>query len=222
MTFPYAGVLFDFSSTLFYIESAVEATTAVGLDSDQWAHRLHEGGALNGSSGPPVIPPHLREIWAARDLSMKAHRQAYSSMAVHTGLSADEAAVLYDRGVSSAAWRPYPDTVEVLTELHARQIPTALVSNIGWDPRQVLTEYGAASLLAELVLSYEVGVVKPNPRMFTVACAALGIAPENALMVGDNPSADGAAVEIGCHFVYVEPDPQRREPDALLRAVGLR
>lgn len=221
VTIPYAGVLFDFSSTLFYIESAAEATAASGLDPDLWARRLQDGGALNGSSGPEQIPHHLRDIWSTRDLSLVNHRQAYSGLARHTGLSADEASALYDRGVSSSAWRPYPDTVSVLTELRARRTPTALVSNIGWDPRSVLTEHGVIDLFDTLVLSYEVGVVKPDHRIFQLACAGLRVDPSRTVMVGDNVDADGAAAGIGCTFVHVEPDVALRPPHALRRAVGL-
>ncbi|SOD71728.1 HAD superfamily hydrolase (TIGR01493 family)/HAD superfamily hydrolase (TIGR01509 family)/HAD superfamily hydrolase (TIGR01549 family) [Jatrophihabitans sp. GAS493] len=217
----YRGVLFDFSATLFYIESSEAATTAAGLDPARWAKRLHDGGALNGSSGPEQIPLHLQDVWARRDLSLAAHREAYSGMSRHTGLSADEAARLYERGVSVAAWRPYPETLAVLTRLKALGIPTAMVSNIGWDPRPVLSTHGALGLIDELVLSYEVGVMKPDPEIFRIACAHLGVTPAHCVMVGDNPHADGGSTAIGCPFVFVEPDPALRAADALRQAAGI-
>ncbi|SDI75661.1 Haloacid dehalogenase superfamily, subfamily IA, variant 2 with 3rd motif like haloacid dehalogenase/haloacid dehalogenase superfamily, subfamily IA, variant 3 with third motif having DD or ED/haloacid dehalogenase superfamily, subfamily IA, variant 1 with third motif having Dx(3-4)D or Dx(3-4)E [Frankineae bacterium MT45] len=214
-------MLFDFSATLFYIEPASEATAAAGLDPARWAQRLHDGGALNGSSGPAQIPHHLQDVWARRDLSLQAHREAYTGMSQHTGLSADEAAALYDRGVSVDAWRPYPETLLVLKSLKDRGIPTALVSNIGWDPRPVLAAHGALELLDELVLSYEVGVMKPDPEIFRIACARIGVEPQSCVMVGDNPHADAGSTAIGCPFVHIEPDPALRAADALLQAAGI-
>ncbi len=94
----------------------------------------------------------------------------------------------------------------------------AVVSNIGWDPRPVFARWGVADLFAALVLSYERGVIKPDRRMFEIACAELGVAPAEALMIGDNPDADGAAAAAGCAFVLVAPDPAR-PPDVLLKAI---
>ena len=58
---------------------------------------------------------------------------------------------------------------------------------------------------------------------FLAACAALGVAPEHALMVGDNPLSDGGAVDAGLPTLLlpvVEPR-QRRGLGAVLRLVGL-
>lgn len=179
---------------------------------------LERLGAINGSGQPADLPEHLVQVWTERDLSAAAHRAAYSGSALHAGLTEQQARLLYERGVSPAAWTPYPDTVEVLRRLRAAGVPTAVVSNIGWDPRPVFARWGVTDLFAALVLSYERGVIKPDPRIFQLACQELGVAPTDALMVGDNPDADGAAAAIGCRFALVASDPAR-PPDSLLRAV---
>lgn len=213
------AVLFDFSGTLFHIESAEAAVRgALGAELTGHAPELERLGAINGSGQPADLPEHLAQVWAERDLSAEAHRAAYSGSARHAGLSEQQAGLLYARGVSPVAWTPYPDTVEVLRRLRAARIPTAVVSNIGWDPRPVFARWGVADLFAALVLSYERGVIKPDPRIFRLACRELGVAPSDALMVGDNPDADGAATTIGCRFALVPSDPDR-PPDSLLKAV---
>ena len=88
-------------------------------------------------------------------------------------------------------------------------MPTAVVSNIGWDPRPVLDRWAVRDLIDELVLSDEVGLLKPDPAIFRLACARLGVDPAVTVMVGDNPDADGGAVAAGCRFVLV-PRPTRR------------
>lgn len=41
-----------------------------------------------------------------------------------------------------------------------------------------------------LVLSYEVGLAKPDPAIFRLVCDKLGLPPAEILFVGDTPSAD--------------------------------
>ena len=41
-----------------------------------------------------------------------------------------------------------------------------------------------------LVLSYEVGLAKPDPAIFHLVCDKLGLPPAEILFVGDTPSAD--------------------------------
>jgi HAD superfamily hydrolase (TIGR01549 family) len=101
-------------------------------------------------------------------------------------------------------------------------VPVALISNIGWDPVPVLRRYAVLDDFDVLVLSDERGVVKPDPKIFRMACAELGVAPAACVMIGDNPDADGGAVALGIEFRLVTADADRRAPDALLRATGLR
>ncbi len=217
-----AGVLFDFSGTLFYIESAAEAVRhALGPDFVDLAPALARFGAINGSGPPDDLPPHLVDVWAKRDLSAAAHQAAYSGSAMHAGLTAEEASALYERGLSPAAWSVYPDTVAVLHELHAAGVPVAMISNIGWDPRPVLRHHGVDGDIDVLVLSDESGMVKPDPKIFRLACVALGVEPHDAVMIGDNAEADGGAVALGIRFVLVTSDPDERAADALLRAAGI-
>lgn len=216
------GVLFDFSGTLFHIESAEDAVrAALGPDLVSRAADLARLGAINGSTASTGMPPHLQDVWQRRDLSPQAHRAAYSGLARHAGLSDEQADALYERGIQAAAWRPYPDTVEVLARLRAVQIPVAIVSNIGWDPRPVLDAHRVTRLIDVLVLSDERGVTKPDPAIFRQACAEIGRSPANCVMIGDNAEHDGAAIAIGVGFVLVPADPARRRDDELLRAAGL-
>jgi len=215
------AVLFDFTGTLFWIEDARTAVVAaLGEQFAALAPDLTRWGAINGSGTPAELPPHLADVWEQRDLSRASHRAAYSGLARHAGLAEAQARILYDRGTTPDAWRPYPDTLAVLQRLRDKGIRTALVSNIGWDPRPVLQTYGAADLLDVLVLSDEFGAMKPDPAIFQHACDALEVEPSESLMVGDTVASDGGATAIGCQFVLVDPSPTR-PPDTLLRAVGV-
>jgi HAD superfamily hydrolase (TIGR01509 family) len=124
---------------------------------------------------------------------------------------------VYRRTIDPAEWQLYPDTVRVLDALRDRGIHTAVVSNIAWDIRPVLAEADARP--DEYVLSFEVGAAKPDPRIFEAALATLGVAASDALMIGDSVENDGAARELGCGFIYVDPLPIAARPHGLIDAL---
>ncbi|WP_375503943.1 HAD-IA family hydrolase [uncultured Jatrophihabitans sp.] len=215
------AVLFDFSGTLFHIESAlVSLLRALGPEYLHLAPAMERFGGINGSTTPQELPNDMADVWAQRDLSAQAHHDAYSGLSRHAGLNREDAETLYRHGTSPEAWHPFPDTIKLLRRLHAAGVPVAVISNIGWDPRPVLARYGVGQDIDELVLSYEVGVEKPDPEIFRFACAALKVAPSEALMVGDNPSADGGSTGAGIPFVQVSADPAVRRPQELTDAVA--
>jgi HAD superfamily hydrolase (TIGR01493 family) len=131
------------------------------------------------------------------------------------------AAELYERHRSPDAWRPYPDAEAVLKELRRRGVRVAVVSNIGWDLRPVFVRHGLDGYVDAYVLSYELEVQKPDPRIFRTACELLGLPPEQVLMVGDDVPCDGGATALGCSFLQVEPLPVDLRPEALLRCLDL-
>jgi HAD superfamily hydrolase (TIGR01509 family) len=211
------AVLFDFSQTLFRAESTGEWLEAGlrrsglvlgGRARAALEERLVETGAMPGGPEPRRMPPELRGLWGRRDLTAADHRAAYEGLASAAGLpDPGLARVLYERHMEPEAWRAFPDTVSTLRELRRRAVPVAVVSNIGWDPRPVFARFGVEELVDVFVLSYEHDVQKPDPALFQVALDALGVAGEQAVMVGDNPHADGGATRLGCRFHHVAPVP---------------
>ncbi|MEU5255958.1 HAD family hydrolase [Streptomyces longwoodensis] len=220
-----ATVLFDFSGTLFRIESAgswLRATldetgaTLPEAEREGTARALEAAGALPGGAPPQWVPEELTELWRRRDESAALHRAAYTGLARRVPLP-DPALydALYERHMSPAAWAPYPDAAEVLRTLVDRGVRVGVVSNIGWDLRPVFRAHGLDAHVDAYVLSYEHGVQKPDPRLFRVACEALGADPRRTLMVGDNRRADGGAAALGCAVHFVDHLPARLRPDAL-------
>ncbi|MFF0789177.1 HAD family hydrolase [Streptomyces spiralis] len=226
-----SAVLFDFSGTLFRIESTEswlravldEAGLALGeRELAEAARALEEAGALPGGASPGRIPDELAGLWENRDRSAEEHRAAYTGLSRQVPLP-DPALhdALYDRHKTPAAWSPYPDTSEVLRTLRERGIAVAVVSNIGWDLRPVFREHGLDAYVDAYVLSYEHGIQKPDPRLFAVACEALGADPGDVLMVGDNRYDDGGAAALGCAVHFVDHLPVEKRPDALRPVLDL-
>ncbi|MGW1875191.1 HAD family hydrolase [Streptomyces sp. NPDC001975] len=225
------AVLFDFSGTLFRVESteswlrAVLAESEAGLTEAELtaaARALEVAGALPGGANPVELPEELAGVWAVRDESAEQHRAAYTGLSRRVPLP-DPALhdALYERHMTPDAWTPYPDTAEVLRTLRAQGIGVGVVSNIGWDLRPVFRAHGLDAYVDAYVLSYEHGVQKPDPRLFTVALEALGAAPAETLMVGDSRPADGGAAALGCRVHFVDHLPVAERPDALLPVLDL-
>jgi HAD superfamily hydrolase (TIGR01509 family) len=54
-----------------------------------------------------------------------------------------------------------------------------------------------------VVLSFEAGMVKPDPRIFESAAHGMGLRTDDCVMVGDSPTADGGAVHAGMSALLV-------------------
>jgi 4-nitrophenyl phosphatase len=72
--------------------------------------------------------------------------------------------------------------------------------------RRLVPETGAllAALMACVPSAEVLTIGKPGPLLFEKACAALRVAPQDAVMVGDNPETDGAgAAALGIPSIIV-------------------
>ena len=203
------AVLFDFSGTLASLEHRDHWFAGMDLD------RARRAELTNRMTHPTATGDH--GTWDQRDLDPQLHREAYLHVLRDCGLSVDHAEQFYARCIDPSEWELYPDAVPVLKHLRDNGIRTAVVSNIAWDIRAVLIPAGAAA--DEYVLSYEVGAVKPDPRIFEVALARVGVDPADALMIGDSDENDGAARLLGCSFALVDPLPVAQRPGALIDAL---
>ena len=208
------AVLFDFSGTLARLEE--DDTWFAGMDLDEPMQAL----VMDRMLAPTGNVSH--HAWDHRDLDPALHRDVYLHVLRETGLPDEHADSVYRRTIDPAEWQVYPDAVGVLKALSDKGIRTAVVSNIAWDIREVLHPAGAHA--DAYVLSFEVGVAKPDPRIFQAALERLGVQAADTVMVGDSVENDGAASELGCTFVYVDPLPIAERPHGLidaLRAVGV-
>ena len=78
------------------------------------------------------------------------------------------------------------EALQVLHTLH-RSKKLALVSNFDHPPhvRSVLSEFGLTHFFDSVVISGDVGVKKPDPRIFDLALDQTGLKPEEVIYVGD-------------------------------------
>ncbi|HVL81957.1 MAG TPA: HAD family hydrolase [Actinomycetota bacterium] len=121
---------------------------------------------------------------------------------------------------------PLPGAVETLRGLREAGLRTALVCDTGFTPgrmvRRFLAELGLDEHLEFLAFSNEVGVPKPHERMFRTALDAIGVAPEDAVHVGDLRRTDIAGAQaagmraIRIRAVTDDVNPQYPEADEIV------
>lgn len=220
---PITAVLFDLHQTLVH-----------GGDATQW---LVAGWTRTGRAGDPesglgpgratAAAAFLDRVWehahpidphSTRDESPQRHREVFARTVDQCpGIDADLAEALYLEMANQ--WRAYDDAAPVLTALRSRAVRTAIISNIGFDARPVLQRNGIQ--VDAVVLSYEVGSVKPDPGIFTHALELLGAIPEEALMVGDSWRDDSGAAALGIRTLLLpRTSGHVHGLEAVLRLVG--
>jgi HAD superfamily hydrolase (TIGR01509 family) len=194
------AVIFDFHSTLVDQGSAVDWVAAA------WSHLGRPGtpAAAMGDDAAgwerrmDLIWERARELdpTSERDRSAELHRGVYDTALTDLAeRDADLVAALYE--VMLTLWFPYDDALPTLQALRARGVAIALLSNIGMDIRPLLDQAGLSSFLDAVVLSYEVGAVKPESAIFQQAVDALGVPARRTLMVGDSWKDDAGAAQLG-------------------------
>ncbi len=93
----------------------------------------------------------------------------------------------------------------VLERLSA-QYPMVLVTNFYGNMHTVLQEFGLSNLFKDVVESSVVGVRKPDPQIFRLGVQALGLEPQETVMIGDSPDKDILpAQSIGCQTIQITP-----------------
>jgi putative hydrolase of the HAD superfamily len=90
---------------------------------------------------------------------------------------------------------PREGVLETLAGLRDRGLRTGLITNCTEDVSEVWGESPLAATFDACVFSSTVGYVKPDLRIYELACEALAVAPTSCLFVGDgaNDELGGAA-----------------------------
>ncbi len=183
-----------------------ELTSIVRAEADRYwrASPLHsialqlgfsseEGLTADFGGGNPTVdrfvawvPEYRRTVW-------RAAMQRVAGRPIHE--VADRLAERF-RTERRSAYELFPDANEVLATLRQRGIKLGIVTNGPPDlQREKLERTRLVAIVHAVVISGEVGVGKPDARLFDLALDLLGVPAAEAVMVGDSIERDieGAA-----------------------------
>lgn len=155
------------------------------------------------ANGHPAAPPH--EVVAAMVLPTAprmGHHAQVSDPAAQARLAAEFYAAARELGPSHA--RAYDGFPAVVSAFAARGIGQAVVSNNeGAVVRIIMAHLGLAPHFAALYGEEDVAAPKPDPRGIIQAAAALGVALDECVFVGDSENDSEAAQAAGVRSVGV-------------------
>ena len=89
---------------------------------------------------------------------------------------------------------PYAETMSIIKKLRENGVKNAIVTNIpvsrAASQRRKIECLGIAHLFDAVVISAEIGIHKPDRRIFDYAASLLGVPNESCVFVGDDPDSD--------------------------------
>lgn len=102
----------------------------------------------------------------------------------------------------------------VLKEL-SEKYPLVLVSNFYGNIETVLSDFGIRQYFSDIIESAVLGIRKPDPRIFEHGVKALGMLPEQVLVIGDSLRKDIRPAEsLGCQVLWLKGQGWTSEEDA--------
>lgn len=111
-------------------------------------------------------------------------------------------------GISYEAWRsivtnaeqPKDDLLSFISDLHG-SYKTAILSNANVGTLQRKFSVEQLALFDEVVVSAEVGMIKPNPDIYEYTAAKLGVRPEECVFIDDSEGYCIAAGHLGMQAI---------------------
>ncbi|MDP9349634.1 MAG: HAD-IA family hydrolase [Gemmatimonadota bacterium] len=199
------AILFDAGNTLVWLdhpflvqalrEHGVEAREEEILAAEYGAKRLLDELVRTGNGGTDETRGKVY------------FREVFRQLGVDDALFPALARTLFARHAERNLWsRVRERTAETLEELRGRGYRLGVISNADGRVEGLLESVGLRPYFDFVIDSAVVGIEKPDPRIFQLACARLGLHPGEALYVGDIYEIDVAgARRAGMRAVLIDP-----------------
>jgi YjjG family noncanonical pyrimidine nucleotidase len=200
----YRAVFFDADDTLFDYPTAERAALLA----------CHWQFAVPGDEEAFVAAyrRHNHDVWREferGEISQAALRvERFRRLAAELSLAAlplERVSAFYLEELSGQS-QLLSGALELAREL-AAAFPLALITNgIAAVQRRRFAASPITPYFRSIVISEEVGIAKPDPRIFAPALAAIGVAAPDVLFVGDSVTSDMAAARnAGMDFCWLNP-----------------
>lgn len=109
------------------------------------------------------------------------------------------------------------ENAKPVLEALSKQYKLVLVSNFYGNVATVLKDFGIDSYFSDIIESAVVGVRKPDPRIFEMGAKAMGLKPEDTLVIGDSFRKDIVPAEkAGAQVLWIKGKGWTPEEDAQL------
>jgi 2-haloalkanoic acid dehalogenase type II len=184
------GVSFDFYETLVHHRtglgrgrSYVDWLATAGLSADPWEHQvLYDVFEYYAAAyRPSLTPEEKKKFWT------EFTRRLFDRTGVRGPGAADFARHAAIRELMGpACFAVFDDVLPALDKLKASGRRLAIISDWQKGLAHFCEELGLAPYFDAIVVSAEVGYEKPDPRVFEVAAARLGLPAGEILHVGDH------------------------------------
>jgi putative hydrolase of the HAD superfamily len=116
------------------------------------------------------------------------------------------------RAVTEQGLVPVTGALETISELRARGFRIGLITVCTDDVPALWPETPFHGIFDAEVFSCSVGLRKPDPRIYLLACEQLDVEPGEALFVGDGANDELAGAErVGMTAVLVEREGEEQE-----------
>ena len=193
------GIMIDFGDTLAYTDQEA---------SDKY---LQEVFSLIRKHGCSCDPDDVKSAFSASYRSsskgeMKDLREFWSILLKNLGVSQEKKLIDDLNEVRNKYYLPavrlYDGVFSVLSFLK-KKYTLALVSNCGVGTRYVITYLGFTKFFEHIVLSYEVGVRKPDKRIYIEALRRTGLEADQCIFVADEISDLEGARKVGMATLLV-------------------
>jgi HAD superfamily hydrolase (TIGR01509 family) len=182
----YRALLFDLDGTLaetdsLHLPTWVDVLGPYGIEVDEAFYKENISGRSNGEIVKELLPDLSEE--EGRDIA-DAKETSFREQA--GGLV------------------PLPGLLDFLREARERGMKTALVTNAPEENVEaILLALELGEFFDEVVLSDEVGPVKPDPAPYRAALDRLGVSPEEAVAFEDSTSGISSSVGAGIPTVGI-------------------
>jgi len=189
---PIRAIVFDVGGVL-------EITPDLGVTA-KWEQRLQ--------LKPGELDERLHGVWRGGSLGTLTEEEVHTSIGEIMGMSAAQVDAFMDD-----IWAEYLGTLNVeLTEYFRRLRPkyqTAILSNSFVGARRREQErYHFDELCDFIIYSHEVGMSKPDRRIYALTCERLGVQPAEVIFLDDREAAIDAAREYGMHGILFKENAQ--------------
>lgn len=186
-------------AVVFDIGGVLEITPSIGV-TEKWEQYFQlPAGELD---------KRLYPVW--RDGSIGTISEAEVHRGIGEIMGVDEAVV---NAFMEDIWKEYLGTPNVELIEYFRclrpRYKTAIISNSFVGAREREQErYQFGDMTDFILYSHEVGIAKPNPRIFEMACERLAIQPDEMIFLDDVERMVNAARELGIHAILFKDNQQ--------------